>query len=481
MMRLIGGGLLVVMMPAVLAAGFVNMEEGARATGMGGAFVAVSDDATAVFWNPAGHALTEGFKATAMRTRIFSVGGLSEDCVAASYGGRYKAGLGVGWTRAGVEDLYSEDTFVFGAGRRLFGERFSVGGALRIYRVAAPGYDYYNDPGFEGSETGYAFDVGMLYRSPKWSIACVLRNLGEPEISLISTTTEHDPIFSEFRLGATYTFREVMLISGEVRRARDVADYYEDKITYYLGTEIWFFDAFALRTGLNRDRATAGVGLRISKLTVDASLLSAGRPGNKYRLSVSLEGLLVPAHPSDVVQLPRGCEDLMREYENVTKELEEAQSKVEAEEAAIADLKKEIAGSDAAAGRLEKDVARLEQAIEAAQVKPAAWTVRKGESLYTIAGYDVIYDDPLKWRRIWRANRDKISDPRLINADQVLAIPRGLPETHTVVQGEDLAKIAGYWEIYGDQAQWPVIYEANRDQMEDPDLIFPGQILRIPR
>jgi len=93
-MRLIVGALVVVMLPAIAVAGFVNMEEGARATGMGGAFVGVSDDATAVFWNPAGHALTEGFKATAMRTRLFSVSGLSEDCVAASYGGWHGAGLG---------------------------------------------------------------------------------------------------------------------------------------------------------------------------------------------------------------------------------------------------------------------------------------------------------------------------------------------------------------------------------------------------
>ena len=44
-----------------------------------------------------------------------------------------------------------------------------------------------------------------------------------------------------------------------------------------------------------------------------------------------------------------------------------------------------------------------------------------------------------------------------------------------------------FWEIaefvYGDPFRWPVIYEANRDKLEDPDnpnLLKSGVILRIP-
>lgn len=37
-----------------VAAPFLNISQGARATAMGSAFVAVADDPTAVFWNPAG-------------------------------------------------------------------------------------------------------------------------------------------------------------------------------------------------------------------------------------------------------------------------------------------------------------------------------------------------------------------------------------------------------------------------------------------
>lgn len=49
----------------------------------------------------------------------------------------------------------------------------------------------------------------------------------------------------------------------------------------------------------------------------------------------------------------------------------------------------------------------------------------------------------------------------------------------TVVSGDTLAKIAQHW--YGDPAQFPRIFEANRNQLSNPNLIFPGQALRIPQ
>jgi hypothetical protein len=287
-MRIIIGLLVMVVIPAAAVGDFVSMEEGARATALGGAFAAVADDATAVLWNPAGMAHTDGLKLAGMRTRLFSVSGLTEDCLAVGYGGWHRMGLGFGWTRTGLEDVYNEDAFVIGAARRM-GRRLALGGALRIYRVSAPGYEYYNDPNFEDGDQGYAFDLGLLYRSRKWTLGLVWRNLGEPELKLIDTTEDPDPIRSEFRVAGTYTIREVMLVSGEIRRAADVPGYVEDKLSYHLGTEIWFYNAFALRAGLHDDRATAGLGLKIQRLTVDAALMSHRRPGNKYRLSVSFD------------------------------------------------------------------------------------------------------------------------------------------------------------------------------------------------
>jgi nucleoid-associated protein YgaU len=59
------------------------------------------------------------------------------------------------------------------------------------------------------------------------------------------------------------------------------------------------------------------------------------------------------------------------------------------------------------------------------------------------------------------------------------AAPAAPPEqTYTVVAGDSLSKIAK--KLYGDANQWRRIFEANRDQIENPDLIKPGQKLKIP-
>ncbi|OQY29505.1 MAG: hypothetical protein B6244_03565 [Candidatus Cloacimonetes bacterium 4572_55] len=92
-----------------------------------------------------------------------------------------------------------------------------------------------------------------------------------------------------------------------------------------------------------------------------------------------------------------------------------------------------------------------------------------------------MYSDPLKWPRIYRANRDKIKNPSLIYPGWVLKIPRGVVNSWTVYKGESLWKIAGYDEVYDANREWAKIYEANRDQIKDPDLIYPKQVLTIPR
>jgi nucleoid-associated protein YgaU len=50
---------------------------------------------------------------------------------------------------------------------------------------------------------------------------------------------------------------------------------------------------------------------------------------------------------------------------------------------------------------------------------------------------------------------------------------------YSVVPGDTLSAIANTW--YGDPNQWPTIFEANRDQIANPDLIFPRQVLRVPQ
>ncbi|HET6603419.1 MAG TPA: peptidoglycan-binding protein LysM [Xanthomonadaceae bacterium] len=50
--------------------------------------------------------------------------------------------------------------------------------------------------------------------------------------------------------------------------------------------------------------------------------------------------------------------------------------------------------------------------------------------------------------------------------------------TYTVESGDTLSGIAS--KVYGNAGKYPVIFEANRPMLSDPDKIYPGQMLRIP-
>ncbi len=52
--------------------------------------------------------------------------------------------------------------------------------------------------------------------------------------------------------------------------------------------------------------------------------------------------------------------------------------------------------------------------------------------------------------------------------------------SYTVVRGDCLWNIAKKKEHYGNGFAWPKIYNANRDQIKNPDLIYPKQVFKIP-
>jgi nucleoid-associated protein YgaU len=63
--------------------------------------------------------------------------------------------------------------------------------------------------------------------------------------------------------------------------------------------------------------------------------------------------------------------------------------------------------------------------------------------------------------------------------DQVeVAKPEPESQYYRVKSGDSLSKIAK--EYYGDAGKYPTLFEANRPMLEDPDKIYPGQVLRIP-
>ncbi len=60
-----------------------------------------------------------------------------------------------------------------------------------------------------------------------------------------------------------------------------------------------------------------------------------------------------------------------------------------------------------------------------------------------------------------------------------VAEPKEEAQYHTVESGDWLSKIAK--KYYGDANKYMVIFEANKPMLTDPDKIYPGQVLRIPK
>jgi len=153
------------------------------------------------------------------------------------------------------------------------------------------------------------------------------------------------------------------------------------------------------------------------------------------------------------------------------------------------------------------------------------------DSFWRIAGYPFIYGDPLRWPLIYQANKQILQDPNnpnLIQPGMVFKIPSingekrsgtyriqsvANPQPATVAQPAASAQssaaastkaatlpeyyivrsipghsdcfwqIAGYSFVYGDPTKWTLIYDANKQALQDPNnpnLIQPGMKFRIP-
>lgn len=125
--------------------------------------------------------------------------------------------------------------------------------------------------------------------------------------------------------------------------------------------------------------------------------------------------------------------------------------------------------------------------VNTSKVVPPAgmgeYVVVKGDSLSIIAAR---YGK--SWQQLWDINRDKVSNPNMIfpglklrvwaaaPAAVTVAAPVDNRRFHTVVNGESLSVIATKYGL----PSWTFLWEANKGQISDPNLIRPGQILVIP-
>ncbi len=135
-----------------------------------------------------------------------------------------------------------------------------------------------------------------------------------------------------------------------------------------------------------------------------------------------------------------------------------------------------------------------EAAREAAQEK--SQELQKGAALQRLVlglgldvhGLRVSYDDGVATvfgKAPSQTEKEKVilaigNTQGVAQVDDRIEVVEPAPEAvfYTVQSGDTLSKIAK--AQYGDAMKYPAIFEANKPMLENPDLIYPGQVLRIP-
>jgi hypothetical protein len=238
---------------------FLKLAVGARAAGMGGAYVSVADDATAVFWNPAGiaritgnlvsmnHMMMPAEIAFDQFTYVFSVGFIPGTLAVSA-----RALTMDDMPRTTVFHPYGDDTY-FDAGDMAFGlsyarsltDKFSVGGTLNLVRS---GLDEY-------SSQSNTIDFGTIYDTGFKSlrIGMSIANAGS-EMKFIDRGVKMPVIF---RLGMSMNVYQngphSVLSAAEFSHPPDNAE------RANWGAEYSFQDFFFARTGYNFNYDSDGV------------------------------------------------------------------------------------------------------------------------------------------------------------------------------------------------------------------------------
>lgn len=118
--------------------------------------------------------------------------------------------------------------------------------------------------------------------------------------------------------------------------------------------------------------------------------------------------------------------------------------------------------------------ARIAEVIEKAGFEVEELAVKVKDGVVTLQGKVPSQEEREKVVLVAGNNRG------ISRVDDQLEVEAPEPEAtfYTVQSGDTLSKIAK--EHYGNAMKYPVIFEANRPMLSDPDKIYPGQVLRIP-
>ena len=302
---------------------FLNMGIGARALGMGGAFVALANDASATYWNPAGLVQLNEREFSIMHAERFA-GVVKYDwlCYVHPHQSGEQAGtMGISLIRLGVDDIpitavpdenipvdpltnrpyvarWASDSeyALFISYARSTNTSLAYGGNVKVLRKGVDDY----------SAWGLGVDLGFFFR-PVERLSMGI-NLQDATTTLIAWDNgTRESISPTLKVGGAYSF-VLDFLQGYITPAVDIDFRYEGRkyaSQYHwgdlsadirFGAEYWFKKLFALRLGSDDvGRFSAGTGFRLHRLglnleqvAIDFAFLSKGDLDNTYRVSASV-------------------------------------------------------------------------------------------------------------------------------------------------------------------------------------------------
>jgi len=289
---------------------FLTHGVGARALGMGSAFVAVADDVTSGYWNPAGVADAEARSVHLMHSETFG-DVVNYDTGAYVHPLSADAALAVTFIRLAVDDIpftggfdvsdegvvqYNEDDIIWESDSemaalisyaRRSSERLRLGGNLKLIRKSIGNYSCY----------GLGFDLGAKYDvTGKATLGINLQDA--TTTFLVWDTKERERIMPTVKVGVAYS-TPVTSMDGVVTAAADADVRFENRLLadeYHIGSisadthyglEFVYRDMVGVRAGLALGQLTAGAGLNLAGFTVDYAFGKHEYLDSSHRVSAS--------------------------------------------------------------------------------------------------------------------------------------------------------------------------------------------------
>lgn len=280
---------------------FEETAVGARTIALGSAAAAMVEDASALYWNPAGLAGVGEPQVLFHAGRPYGIEDLGTGAVMYAMP---LAGFGVaaGWHHLGIADVYGEDQLTLAAGREVWtagGHRLAAGATFKFGRVAfQPFTDRASGAVVDfGSLSKGSLDAGVQWKSPgRLAVTWVLRDVLQPDYEFIPGSGG-GKVHARQEFSAIHRWNRESTVSLGWREIDGVGDSALDA-----GLEIWFYDVFAIRSGFRNLAVitdsegsphelsfSGGFGIRERNWQIDAAATTQRDLGASYRVS-----LLVP-------------------------------------------------------------------------------------------------------------------------------------------------------------------------------------------